>query len=130
MATYYKGDGTTLTIPADLSVGTAQIAENAVTYNKLSEAVQNTLDDVDSTLSARIDALEAEVDDGLHGGTPTPVTQASAMTDTNTIYLYVGSESGYDYGYIYVYVNGAWTRTSLYGSASNITVSGERLVIQ
>lgn len=44
MATYYQGDGTQITIPSSNSVDTAQLVDNAVTYNKLSESVQDQLD--------------------------------------------------------------------------------------
>lgn len=51
-------------------------------------------------------------------GQPIVVTLASAMTNTDAIYLYLGSEQGYDYGYIYVYLNGAWTKTNVYGATT------------
>lgn len=51
-------------------------------------------------------------------GQPVAVTLASGMTDTDTIYLYLGDEEGYDYGYVYVYLNGAWTKTNVYGATT------------
>lgn len=53
------------------------------------------------------------------GGQPTPITLASQMVDHDVLYLYLGNESGYDYGYIYAYLNGAWTKTSLYGKGDD-----------
>lgn len=70
-----------------------------------------------SSLVAAIN--EAAQSGGGAGGQPTPVTLASQMTDTSVLYLYLGSETGYDYGYIYAYIDGAWTKTTLYGKGQD-----------
>ena len=62
MATYYKGDGTTITIPSASSVDTAQLVDNAVTYNKLAEAVQDQLGTSTET-EERLDDVEAQINE-------------------------------------------------------------------
>ena len=67
MATYYKGDGTQITIPSASSVDTAQLVDNAVTYNKLSEEVQDQLG-TSTEVEERLDAIEAELEEIESGG--------------------------------------------------------------
>ena len=51
----------------------------------------------------------------LSTGQPIGVNTKLKMIDTTKNYLYLGEENGFEYGYIYTYVNGAWTKTRLYG---------------
>lgn len=68
MATYYKGDGTTITIPSASSVDTAQLVDNAVTYNKLAEAVQDQLDSGGESVEIYVEGTSLVINTNLVRG--------------------------------------------------------------
>lgn len=133
MATYYKGDGTTITIPSASSVDTAQLVDNAVTYNKLAEAVQDQLDSVES-IETEIADVEETLDSLSDGQltvltSPLVATTASEMTNTKKTYVYTGSESGYVNGNWYYYNGTAWVSGGVYNAVAvqtdtTLSVSG------
>ncbi|MBP5163290.1 MAG: hypothetical protein ILP16_09995, partial [Spirochaetales bacterium] len=145
------------TTVADGSITTAKLAigviDSTLKTSGAAADAKKTGDEINDLKSQIGDLSELETEDktdlvsaineanqnggsGGAGGQPTPIKLASQMTDQSAIYLYLGSETGYDYGYIYAYVDGAWTKTSLYGKGqngyspvANVTKSGTTAVI-
>ena len=93
--------------------------ETPITADKMNH-IEDGIGEVEASLTQQISLIQ--------GGTPTPVSLASAMTDTSVIYLYTGTEEGYESGHWYYYNGTEWTDGGQYGADGGINTNARNIL--